>query len=243
MLCYLNDYTDIEKCGTSTYCSASETVGNIQYTVGLMPYSNTMSEILDNVFHGNIFSLQWYSFMTLLIIQFLITNLRILKHYQSLALQHLGLPYNHAFSTRDKLFTLFIEILFARDLIWKLRVQLAPRFFFWKSSPGYLKHWSMLCPASNKGDDSSTGNSMLFTDSGSSRVSDNTSAVISFKLPSVLESCGKKPLSCRRSNSSSSSDEADSIPLQASSTSNPWERGSMSTQKPPVKSTPDFRSG
>jgi len=102
----------------------------------------------------------------------------------------------------------------------------------------------MLCPASNKGDDSSTGNSTLFTDSGSSKVSDNTSAVISFKLPSVLESCGKKPLSCRRSNSSSSSsDEADTIPLQASSTSNPWERGSMSTQKPPIKSTPDFRSG
>ena len=55
----LKRYTDIEKCGTSTYCSASETDGNIQYIVGLMPYGDTMSEILDNVFfHGNIFSLQ-----------------------------------------------------------------------------------------------------------------------------------------------------------------------------------------
>jgi len=100
----------------------------------------------------------------------------------------------------------------------------------------------MLCSASNKGDDSSTGNSVLLTDYGSSKVSDNTSAVISFKLPSVLESCGKKQLSCRRNNSSSSSDEADTIPLQASTT-NHWQRGSMSTQKPSVKSTPDFRSG
>ena len=100
----------------------------------------------------------------------------------------------------------------------------------------------LLCSASNKGDDSSTGNSALLTDYGSSKVSDNTSAVISFKLPSVLESCGKKQVSCRRSNSSSSSDETDTIPLQASA-SNHWQRGSMSTQKPSVKSTPDFRSG
>lgn len=100
----------------------------------------------------------------------------------------------------------------------------------------------MLCSASYKGDDSSTGSSTLFTDSGTSKVADNTSAVISFKLPSVLESCGKKQLSCRRSNSSSSSDEADTTPLQAS-TSSHWQRGSMSTQKPSVKSTPDFRSG
>lgn len=54
----LERYTDIERCGTSTYCSASETDGNIQFIVGPMPYSNTMSEILDNVFfNGNIFSL------------------------------------------------------------------------------------------------------------------------------------------------------------------------------------------
>ncbi|KAJ7372232.1 hypothetical protein OS493_019676 [Desmophyllum pertusum] len=81
---------------------------------------------------------------------------------------------------------------------------------------------------------------MLFTDTGMSKVADNTSAVISFKLPSVLESCGKKQVSCRRNNSSSSSDEADTIPFQ---TSAHRQRGSMSTQKPSIKSTPDFRSG
>ncbi|KAL9988565.1 hypothetical protein ACROYT_G003023 [Oculina patagonica] len=92
------------------------------------------------------------------------------------------------------------------------------------------------------GDDSSTGTGTLFTDSGTSKVADNTSAVISFKLPSVLESCGKKQVSCRRSNSSSSSDEADTIPFQTSANSH-RQRGSMSTQKPSVKSTPDVKSG
>ena len=90
------------------------------------------------------------------------------------------------------------------------------------------------------GDDTSTGS--RFTDTGTSKVEDNTSAVISFKLPSVLESCGKQPLSCRRSNSSSSSDEADTIPLQHGQPSH-RQKCSMSTQKPSVKSTPDFRSG
>jgi len=89
------------------------------------------------------------------------------------------------------------------------------------------------------GDDTSTGS--RFTDTGTSKVEDNTSAVISFKLPSVLESCGKQPLSCRRSNSSSSSDEADTIPLQHGQPSH-RQKCSMSTQKPSVKSTPDFRS-
>lgn len=91
-----------------------------------------------------------------------------------------------------------------------------------------------------KGDESSTCSSTQLTDAGTAKVSDNTSAVISFKLPSVLESCGKKPLSFRKSNSSSSSDEADSIPFQSSTYR---QRGSMSTQKPSVKSTPDFKSG
>lgn len=88
-------------------------------------------------------------------------------------------------------------------------------------------------------DESSTGTNTQLTEAGTAKVSDNTTAVISFKLPSVLESCGKKPLSCRRSNSSSSSDETDSILYQSSTHR---QRGSMSTQKPSVKSTPDFKS-
>ena len=109
----------------------------------------------------------------------------------------------------------------------------------WFGTQSQLVFFYFLCP---EGDDSSTGNSIQLTDTGTSKVADNTSAVISFKLPSVLESYGKKPLSCRRSNSSSSSDDADSIPFQASANSH-MQRGSMSTQKPSVKSTPDFKSG
>lgn len=102
--------------GTGTYCSASETDGDIQYIVGLMPYSNTVSEILDNVFfHGNIFSLQWYSFTTLIVIQFLITNLRILKHYQSLTLQHLGSPIQPCFIHPQQTFHTFHCNTLARD--------------------------------------------------------------------------------------------------------------------------------
>ncbi|XP_074613016.1 dual specificity protein kinase TTK-like isoform X1 [Acropora palmata] len=85
----------------------------------------------------------------------------------------------------------------------------------------------------SQADDSSTGS--RFTDKGISAIADNTSAVISFKLPSILENCGNQPISCRQG-TSSSSDDTDTVPL-------PRARYSMSTQKPPVKSTPDFRTG
>ena len=70
---------------------------------------------------------------------------------------------------------------------------------------------------------------------------DNTSAVISFKLPSILESCGRQPLGSRRS-VSSSSDEADTVPFQKGHFSH-LQRGCPSTQKASVKSTPDVKSG
>ena len=89
------------------------------------------------------------------------------------------------------------------------------------------------------GEDTST--SSRFTDSGSAKFADNTSAVISFKLPSILESCGRQPLSSRRS-ISSSSDEADTIPFQKGHFSH-LQRGCQSTQKASVKSTPDVKSG
>ena len=82
-------------------------------------------------------------------------------------------------------------------------------------------------------DDSSTGS--RFTDKSISAIVDNTSAVISFKLPSILENCGNQPISCRQG-TSSSSDDTDTVPLLRA-------RCSMSTQKAPVKSTPDFRTG
>ncbi|XP_068733387.1 dual specificity protein kinase TTK-like [Montipora capricornis] len=85
----------------------------------------------------------------------------------------------------------------------------------------------------SQADDTTTGNG--FTDNGIPSVADNTSGVISFKLPSIIESCRKQPVRFRPS-TSSSSDETDSVPLQLRA------RCSMSTQKPSLKCTPDFRS-
>lgn len=108
-------------------------------------------------------------------------------------------------------------------VILQLKFEFLSEFPFWIST----------------GEDTST--SSRFTDSGSAKVTDNTSAVISFKLPSILESCGRQPLSSRRS-ISSSSDEGDTIPFQKGHFSH-LQRGCQSTQKASVKSTPDVKSG